>query len=127
GGRSREETLRAASSSRCEIVSAILGTTVSDGTVTVAECKPCKSISTIDEFELDVDALATIRLTPGLRLLGIVHSHPEGAAEPSAADYVAMLRAPLLWGIVGQRGGEATIRWFIANLRGLVELPEHRQ
>ena len=58
-------------------------------------------------FEIDAEALIAAHRSArsgGLQVLGYFHSHPAGAAEPSAADRAQAAHDGRVWAIVGEGG-----------------------
>jgi desampylase len=73
-------------------------------------------------FEIDPKALVVAHRAVragGLELLGYYHSHPNGRAEPSAADRASASGDGRIWAIVA--GG--AVSWWRDTPQGFVALP----
>ena len=123
----RAEILRTAFGKDVEVVEAMLGSLGERGVVQISAVALCVANCTEEDFQLDVDVLVALaRGTKGRRVLGLVHSHPTGPAEPSYVDYTSMIRSGLLWGIAGRSCGRRELRWFLSASQGIREIPEKR-
>lgn len=78
-------------------------------------------------FEIDPAALIAAHRDEragGMALIGYFHSHPAGAAEPSATDRAEAAGDGRVWAIIGADG---TIGWFVNGPDGFSAFhPQHR-
>lgn len=88
---------------------------------TITDVRPAHNIASnaADRFEIDPQLLfdqARAERAGGARCIGHYHSHPNGSAEPSAADAAAVADPRQLWMIVAS--GAATL-WRADAAQGL--------
>ena len=84
---------------------------------------PARNVHPVPQthFEIDPQALVDAHRAErggGLRLIGYYHSHPRGAAEPSATDRAQSSGDGRIWAIVGVDG----VRFWRDDETGFVEL-----
>lgn len=97
------------------------------GTLRVTALHPTKNLSAApDRFEIDpaehIRLLRALRGT-GRRIAGCYHSHPDGAAEPSATDRERALDEGFVWLIAGPgAAGAATLGAFVFEAGGFRRL-----
>lgn len=75
----------------------------------VARIEPAENVADDRRRRFEVDPRLLLRLHRELRdgpdaVIGVYHSHPEGAPEPSAVDLAKALDPTLVWLIVGADG-----------------------
>jgi len=82
------------------------------GATIVAAVEPTANVAADPTRRFEIDPARQIALQRALRgtaqeIVGVYHSHPNGAAEPSATDAALALDPDLLWLIVALRNGRA--------------------
>lgn len=78
------------------------------------------SVNPASRFELDsrehIELRRTLRnFLPPLEIVGVYHSHPNGAARPSVTDLAEAHYPGWLHVIVGWEGGDAEVRGFLLS------------
>ena len=93
----------------------LLTGTVQDGVAVVQDVWPALNILADHPGRFELDAATRIRVEKNCRatgqgVLGHWHSHPDGAAYPSATDRMAVYEPHLIWLIVATGAGAVTDR-----------------
>ncbi len=83
-----------------------------DGGVRVTRIEPSPNLARAPDHRFEIDTALRLRLQRELReggneIIGLYHSHPDGATEPSATDLAQAWEPALVWLIVAVADGQA--------------------
>ncbi len=81
-------------------------------TLRVTRIEPSRNLAPDPEHRFKIDSMLRLRLQRELRgsggeVIGLYHSHPDGAAVPSATDLAQAEESGLVWIIVAVAEGQA--------------------
>ncbi len=79
-----------------------------------------------DRFEIDPALLLSTQKAArvgGPRMIGVYHSHPNGAAEPSQTDMAAAWQTGMVWLITAVNDARAETRAYLREEAGFAPVP----
>lgn len=142
-GRLRNQLLAAAQPAIVEFCAALYGS-IQDSTLAITGWRPLTNLAASGHHFLvavhdligpptpstpatcSARAIPTAQLPgpPRVRLVGLLHSHPQAPAYPSDADRIGIAHLPFVWIIMGTApGGLTDLRSFAWSAAGVGELP----